>query len=90
MSAFLTSILGLPKWVKIGAGVIVILAAAALWLTAHDRNQQDIGATRQREADLTRTIENVDKANKAAERVRSDPDAARDDCLRHARNPADC
>lgn len=49
-----------------------------------------IGATAQREANLNQTVKNVEKANAAAETVVRDPDAARGECLRNARNPANC
>ena len=73
----------------IGTAVALV---ALLWLVwgRISHGIEEKGAIKQRNADMERTIENADKANKAAERVARDPDAARAECLRHARNPADC
>lgn len=90
LGALIAAATGLPKWVQaIGFGLaagILVWGAGSLY----NRNQQDIGAVKQRNADLERTIRNVDKADKAADDVRRNPDAARDECLRNARNPSDC
>ncbi|WP_374413269.1 hypothetical protein [Novosphingobium colocasiae] len=74
------------------ASIVVIALMLALWalITRHDSKQQAIGATEQRNTDLTATVKNVEKANAAAEKVRRDPAAADDECMRNARNPADC
>jgi len=76
--------------------LIAIAGAIALWFGINgllDRLQdtaKDAGRTEQREADLTATVKQVEKANAAAETVRLDPDAARAECLRNARNKANC
>ncbi len=90
---FAKSLFGLSK------GLWLLLAVAALatgivWLrsaeNADDKANQNVGAAVQREADLTATVQQVEKANEAAETVRRNPNAARADCLQDARNPADC
>lgn len=91
---FLTTILSLPRWAHIAAGVVVLCLAAftlhkCAVSDAHDEGVT-LGATKQREANLTETVKNVEKANAAAETVVRDADAARAECLRNARNPADC
>lgn len=73
---------------------LVLLMVAVAWLKgreeADDRSNQQVGAAVQREADQAETIERTEKANVAAETVRTDDAAARAECLRHARNPKDC
>lgn len=73
---------------------LLLLALAVLafnwWLDHRDTRNQEIGASVQREGDLRKTIQNVEKANEAAEAVARDPGAARAECLQNARNPADC
>jgi hypothetical protein len=87
----------LPRW---GA----ILAAAALtiglfvWATkaekADDRQNQEIGATTERNVALEAAIKNVEAANVVRDEIRaSGPvgDRARyDECVRSARTPAKC
>lgn len=95
--ALWTAFRGLPRgWHYVGAGIAAALALAAViaWLNAReradDRSNQEIGASGERERQAVTTIRNVEKANAAAETVRRDADAARAECLRNARNPADC
>jgi len=87
-------VLTLPRWVHLIFGLIVLfLATFTLHKCAVSRAHDEgatFGATRQREANLTETVKNVEKANAAAETVVRDADAARAECLRNARNPANC
>jgi 4-hydroxybenzoate polyprenyltransferase len=86
-------LLGLAKgyWLLIAAAAAVALYfGAQMVLNKLVDSSKDAGATEQREADLTQTVNNVEKANAAAETVRRDPDAARAECLRNARNKANC
>lgn len=91
---WIASFLSLPRWIHIAAGVVaLILAAFTLHRCAVSDARQEgevAGAAAQREANLTETVKNVEKANAAAETVVRDTDAARAECLRNARNPANC
>jgi hypothetical protein len=77
-------------------GVLALAIVAALWAyfdrteRADDADNQTIGAAKERARTLDATFKQVEKANEAAETVRRDPARARADCLRDARNPADC
>lgn len=90
MNWLFVNFLGLPRFVWFGLAVIALFAGGGIWLHNRDVSNQDLGATKQRNADLERTVKNVEKANNAADEVSRNPDAARDECLRNARNPADC
>jgi hypothetical protein len=76
--------------------VLAFALLGALWAIlasrerADDKANQAIGATAVRSQAATRTIQQAEKANAAAETVRRNSDAARDECLRNARNPANC
>lgn len=75
--------------------VLALAALAALFLLialsrCGQDEARDAGATAQRESNLQETVRNVEKANDAGRDVRNDADAARAECLRNARNPADC
>jgi len=76
------------------AGYVALagIVFAFLWLLWGDFKQglRDEGAASEREAGQAIVIDNVEKANEAAERVRSDTAAARADCLRDAGNPENC
>lgn len=92
--AWITSkALGLAKgwWILIALAALV---GGYLWLDlreeADDRSNQDIGAAVQRERNVTATIQQVEKANEASENLRRNTGAAYDECVRNARNPADC
>lgn len=93
--------LGLPETLRKPLAYLAtgLLVTALLWLlwaylsareSADDRANQQIGATIEREKAATATIQNAEKANAAAENVRRSSDAARDECLQNARNPANC
>ncbi len=80
-----------------GAGVVlacIALMIAIAWFKgreeADDRNNQTIGATVEREKTQAATIQNIERANNAAEAIRRDPAARDAECLRYAKNPADC
>ena len=84
----------LPRGWHIAIGVVgLCLAAFTLHRCAVDDAREAgeaTGAIAQREANLTETVKNVEKANAAAENVVRNIDAGRAECLRNARNPADC
>lgn len=90
----IAAFLGLPRWahVALGIGALCIAALTLHKCAIEDAREKgvDAGATAQREANLTETVKNVEKANAAAETVVHDADAARAECLRNARNPANC
>jgi len=86
-------IFGLARgwWLAIAAaGLVALYFGVNGLLDRMTDNAKEQGATEQREANHAATITNVEKANDAAEKVRRDPDAARDECLRNSRNPANC
>jgi hypothetical protein len=80
--------------VRLAIGILlligVIVTVSHCVEKADDKANQEIGATGERERTLTTNLEKTEKANEAADRLRRDPDAARAECLRNARNPADC
>lgn len=84
---------GLAKgwWLLIAAfGCFAIYIGIHGLLDRYGDASRDLGVQQQQNADLTATVKQVEKANAAAETVRRDPDAARAECLRNARNKADC
>lgn len=85
------------RLIIIGALVGLLLTATAIGFVlvnkANDRAAKEAeraGAAIQRETNLNQTISNAERANNAAENIKRDPAAVNDDCLRNARNPADC
>ncbi len=78
------------RWVLLAVAVILLLALMTLLSRCGQDEARDAGATAQRESNLQETVRNVEKANDAGRDVRNDADAARAECLRNARNPADC
>lgn len=82
LAALVLLLIGLAAW-----GLVTWLNARE---EADDKANQEIGATIQREGNLRATIQNVETANEAAETVARNPGAARAECLRNARNTADC
>ncbi len=82
------------RWAIAGLGAVILIAGLILWATkaeqADDRHNQQIGAQVERSEAAQATLDNVRKANDAEATIRSDPDAALAECLRHARNPKDC
>ena len=80
-----------------GVWLLVLAAAltlAGLWLRerehANDRANQTIGAATERDRQARAALNNLEKADAAADHIRRDRDAALAECLRNARNPADC
>lgn len=91
----LTTILSLPRWVHIAAGVVALcLSAFTLHRCSVDDAREEgksTGATAQREADLQETLERTEQGNEARNEIRDDVGTARyDQCLRTARTPANC
>lgn len=76
--------------------VLALALLGALWAflasreKADDKANQAIGAAAEHSKAAEQTIHNAEKANAAAENVRLNSDAARDECLHNARNPANC
>lgn len=85
---------GLPRGLYvIAAGALLIVAGLVLHQCSVSNAHKDgvtEGVTAQREANLSETVKNVEKANAAAENVVRNIDAGRAECLRNARNPSDC
>lgn len=72
-------------------GLVVIALGTAFHLVdAAFEQAEDKGAAVERAEASGKVIENVQKANAAAEKYRADPVQRDADCLRDARNPADC
>jgi len=81
------------RWAQgIAVGLAFFAAIFALDRCAQYAMMTATGAGRQEEraTGLQETITRTERANDAAETIRRDPDARYDECLRHARNPADC
>lgn len=94
IAAWLTArAFGLTRAIWLGLAALA-LAGSAVWFTAReqadDRANQTIGAAAERESQARKILHNLEKADAAAETVRRDTDAAHAECLRNARNPADC
>lgn len=85
---------GVLAWVIPVVASVALLGGLYALLTssenADDQHNQNIGAEMQRASDMAQTIDNVEKANAAADEVHRSTDAARDECMRNARNPANC
>lgn len=88
-----SELLGLTRgwWLLIALALLVASVIIARgWFDAALDTAADAGASRQREQNATATIKQVEKANAASENLDRDADARRADCLRDARNPANC
>lgn len=82
---------GKAVMVLVGIGLLVIVAATAFHVvdTLTETAEQK-GAITERAAAQGKVIQNVRKAQAAAERYRNDPAQRDADCLRDATNPEDC
>lgn len=71
--------------------IVITLVGTGIHLvdTAFDTAEQK-GAIVERAAGNAKTLENVETANAAKKRYRSDPDLRDADCLLDATNPEDC
>ena len=87
---------GLTRWfwiVIIGALVAFVFLGKAIvsdWLDDTVEVSKEAGASGQREADLSETLNRTEKANEAAAEVERDDNARRAGCLRHSRTPENC
>jgi hypothetical protein len=99
--ASLGALMGVRGRLQGVAGALAALAAlfaicGALWglavfmLGRHDIAVATIAVSQERGAAAVQTLNQVEKANAAADQVRRDPVARDAECLRHARNPEDC
>lgn len=87
------SLMGIERgWWVIAAITMLVVGVIALRTdeNADDRRNQDLGAASERAQNMTETLKKVEQANEAAENVLRNSDAARDECLRNARNTANC
>lgn len=77
--------------VLVAIGLLVIVGATAFHVvdTLTETAEQK-GVVTERAATQGKVIENVGKAQAAAERYRNDPAVRDADCLRDATNPEDC
>ena len=87
----------LPRgWHYLAAAIAALGLLWALWAylahreEADDRNNQAIGAERQRAENMAETIDRVEQANEARDDIRSSDHARYDQCVRTARTPANC
>lgn len=72
-------------------GLLVIVAATAFhFVDAAFEEAETKGAAIERTQMQGKAIENVEKANAAAAKYRTDPLQRDAECLRDARNPEDC
>lgn len=76
---------------------IALLTLILILVRCSDRAQDmavtqgvETGRATQQADDLHETVNRTEKANAAAQEVRTDPVAKRDGCLRHSRTPANC
>lgn len=78
-------------WLLIAVlGGIALYFATTGLLDRLESSAETRGAIVQREADLTETIDRVERANEAEVRIEGDPAARRAGCLRHSRTPENC
>ena len=102
-TSLISKFVSLPKWVQYlgyAAGIALVLGlsygATRLWFSHHDKQQQEIGASSQREGDLRETLNRTEKGNEARTQVQHDlqsggrSDALYAQCLRTARTPENC
>lgn len=84
---------GLSRMIWIG---IALLAVAGVWIyldaaeRADDRNNQEIGATVEREKQTGEVLKRTEKANEVRETTRRSSNAAYAECVQSARTPANC
>jgi len=86
-------LLGLKRWIWIAIVAAALGAAVLIAGRTVDRvleSATEAGKAAQRAENAEATLNQVEKANDASQDLQRDPGAARDECLRHARNPADC
>ena len=57
----------LPKWVKIAIGLTLVVAAAILWLTLHDRGVRKAAVSRDRAESSVEALDTARGADEAAE-----------------------
>jgi len=85
------------RWAQ---GIALVIAGVALFLalnrcaqfamTTVTRSATEAGVQQERADHHQETIRQTEKANAAADKVRRDGGAARDDCLRDSRTPENC
>lgn len=84
----------LAAWIATIIGAVMLCGALYgawhLWLSNRDDTNQQIGASTQREGDLRTTLERVQEANRAEEKLDTDPDHRHAGCLRNSRTPENC
>ena len=96
MSALWATFRGLPVLGQVGALLALIGLLAGLWLYFDRKDARRIekveagAVNKERAATAVETVKKVEKANEARNNVRERDDAWHAECLRHARNPADC
>lgn len=84
---------GLSRMVWIG---IVLFVIAGVWIyldageRADDKNNQEIGATVEREKQTGEVLKRTEKANEVREATRRSNDVAYAECVQSARTPANC
>lgn len=76
--------------IGLGAAFILFAIIGITLINKNAEQSEKAGAAIQRETNLNQTISNAERANNAAENIKRDPAAMDLECLRNARNPADC
>lgn len=71
-------------------GVALLALVYTQWLKGQRMEAATEAVKIERQEQAGAVIERVERANNASEAIRRDPDARRDQCLQHARNPDDC
>jgi hypothetical protein len=93
MSWFLGKTLGIHRLILVAVAVAAVVGVY-FWLqaaeNADDKQNQEIGATVEREKNLTETIDRVEKADDVRETTTPGDRSFYDECLRTARTPANC
>lgn len=93
---FLKSTLGVPRWLWAIGALVLLYVAVVMLEAADDKNNQQIGATVEREAQTTEVLQRTETGNAVREEVREaiarggGSDVVYAQCLRTARTPSKC
>lgn len=89
--------LSLPAWLQKAMPYLLLvglIGALWLWLSARenadDKRNQEIGRDIERAESVAHTLDQLEKADAAEQKLDSDPVARRDNCRLHSRTPENC
>lgn len=94
MIPFLTAkLLGIPRWLWAVVALVLLYVAVVMLEASDDKNNQAIGATAEREAQVTEVLERTETGNAVREQAEREIGSgtgtiAYDQCMRYDRNAA--